>query len=199
MSEYDEQRVTVLRYYYDLDLRCPGMLEQTATVMHETGLPFSSVSRAQRYLTEKYFLETTAESGPGNNGYSYACRITSRGQDFFEHPDEFKDQGIPQTLIQVVTGHNYGSMVQGGTVNIQPAPLPVAELTAAIQGNTEALSALQELTKETSSPEPRLDRVAKAVETLKSVTEIATTFGTWLSDPQTHQFMHQLAARALGH
>jgi len=101
----DEQRVAVLRFYYEHNEREPGGMERTAGVVEGTGLSAPVVSQAQLYLIDKGFLLTTTIRQPLHGGYStYIARITDKGIDFIEHPGDFRGRDVPSALINIVAG-----------------------------------------------------------------------------------------------
>jgi hypothetical protein len=202
----DDIRVIVLRFYYELNERTPGGMEQTDLVSRAIKLEPTVVSEAQLYLLDKAFLYSKTASQPLHGGYStFLARITARGIEFIEHPRDFVDKDVPPALISVVSAGNIsgvtiagrdqqvvqgsvsGALAQNGAAASSTLPpFPIERLRELLGDEPTALMAVEQIADESRAVTPRWGIVVAAAETIKNVGvvgEATHLISSWLSNP----------------
>lgn len=226
IDDRDRLRAVVLRAYYDVQERMPGIPEQTAVIAHWAGRQKRDVDRAALYLAERGLLRIIQkEEFLGEDDVVVIAEITSAGIDVIERPERGRkvltDETVAQITIvngthvtggtvvnggnvQIVRGDNTGTMVNASTTGAIAPPqtlFPIERLREMAPEGTPTRDAVETIAREVSSPTPALSQITGAFEILRGsavLGDVAHTVSEWAKTPDVAHWLSTLGTRLFG-
>jgi hypothetical protein len=116
--EKQRLRAAVLEVHYRVNEDYPGTRPSGTEIAERLGVELRVVVEAGLYLIDKGFLETGGDRilyEVGNPAArDYRSRITDRGIDFVEGPNEWQGRDVPNALVFIVAGGDVNDIKVSG-------------------------------------------------------------------------------------